>query len=64
MSFSTRNAYYLRVSNYRVIPLFLYLDERHVSYSSITWRIARTDNQVDWMTDRVLQLVIGSLQTK
>ena len=31
MTFSTRNAYYLRVSNYRVIPLFLYLDERHVS---------------------------------
>ncbi|OXC67961.1 hypothetical protein AYX13_03414 [Cryptococcus neoformans] len=48
MTFSTRNAYYLRVSNYRVIPLFLYLDERHV----------------DWMSDRVLQLVIASLQHK
>ncbi|WVQ77079.1 hypothetical protein IAR50_006762 [Cryptococcus sp. DSM 104548] len=46
--FSTRNAFYLRVSNYRIIPLFLYLDERHVN----------------WMTDRVLQLVIGSLQPK
>ena len=31
MQFSTRNACYLRASNYRVIPLFLYLDERHVS---------------------------------
>ncbi|WRT64256.1 uncharacterized protein IL334_001187 [Kwoniella shivajii] len=48
MHFSTRNAFYLRVSNYRVIPLFLYLDERHV----------------DWMSDRVLQLVIGALQPK
>ncbi|WVQ85095.1 hypothetical protein IAT38_007259 [Cryptococcus sp. DSM 104549] len=48
MPFSTRNAFYLRVSNYRVIPLFLYLDERHV----------------DWMTDPVLQLVIASLQPK
>ncbi|KAK8866026.1 hypothetical protein IAR55_001177 [Kwoniella newhampshirensis] len=48
MTFSTRNAYYLRVSNYRVIPLFLYLDERHV----------------DWMTDPVLQRVIAALQPK
>lgn len=31
MQFSTRNAFYLRASNYRVTPLFLYLDERHVS---------------------------------
>ncbi|WVR05986.1 hypothetical protein IAU60_003014 [Kwoniella sp. DSM 27419] len=48
MHFSTRNAFYLRASNYRVVPLFLYLDERHV----------------DWMTERVLQLVIGALQPK
>lgn len=34
MKFSTRNAFYLRASNYRVIPLFLYLDERHVSRSN------------------------------
>lgn len=48
MPFSTRNAYYLRASNYRTIPLFLYLDERHV----------------DWMSDIVLQRVIGGLQTQ
>jgi hypothetical protein len=30
MKFSTRNAFYLRASDYRVVPLFLYLDERHV----------------------------------
>ncbi|WVQ97366.1 hypothetical protein IAU59_004478 [Kwoniella sp. CBS 9459] len=48
MHFSTRNAFYLRASNYRVIPLFLYLDERHV----------------DWMSERVLHLVIGALQPK
>ncbi|GFZ43638.1 hypothetical protein JCM24511_01358 [Saitozyma sp. JCM 24511] len=48
MRFSTRNAFYLRASNYRVLPLFLYLDERHV----------------DWMSDQVLQLVIAELQPK
>jgi hypothetical protein len=48
MRFSTRNAFYLRASNYRVIPLFLYLDERHV----------------DWMRGDVLESVIGKLQPK
>jgi hypothetical protein len=48
MSFSSRNAYYLRVSNYRTIPLFLYLDERHV----------------DWMSDVVLQRVMAALQPR
>ncbi|ORX36089.1 hypothetical protein BD324DRAFT_630107 [Kockovaella imperatae] len=48
MRFSTRNAFYFRASNYRVIPLFLYLDERHV----------------DWMSDTILQLVIQELQPK
>lgn len=35
MKFSTRNAFYLRASNYRVIPLFLYLDERHVRWAKL-----------------------------
>lgn len=48
MRFSTRNAFYLRASNYRVVPLFLYLDERHV----------------DWMSDPILQHVIGDLHGK
>lgn len=48
MGFSTRNAFYLRASNYRVLPLFLYLDERHV----------------DWMSPAVLDAVIGRLQPK
>jgi len=48
MRFSTRNAYYLRASNYRVVPLFLYLDERHVL----------------WMNERVLSLVIAELQPR
>lgn len=48
MKFSTRNAFYLRASNYRIVPLFLYLDERHV----------------DWMSERVLQLVIADLKDK
>ncbi|TXT09037.1 hypothetical protein VHUM_02511 [Vanrija humicola] len=48
MRFSTRNAFYLRASNYRVVPLFLYLDERHV----------------DWMSEKVLNLVIEDLKDK
>ena len=46
--YSTRNAYYLRVSNYKVIPLFLYLDERHVN----------------WMSDEVLDEVVEDLRPK
>ncbi|KAG1755592.1 hypothetical protein EDB19DRAFT_1625886 [Suillus lakei] len=44
--FSVRNAYYLRVSASSVIPLYLYLDERHV----------------DWMSDKVLQYVLADLR--
>lgn len=44
--FSVRNAYYLRVSASSVIPLYLYLDERHV----------------DWMSDMVLQHVLADLR--
>ncbi|KAG2141794.1 uncharacterized protein EDB93DRAFT_1229731 [Suillus bovinus] len=44
--FSVRNAYYLRVSASSVIPLYLYLDERHV----------------DWMSDTVLQHVLADLR--
>jgi hypothetical protein len=46
--FSTRNAYYLRVTNYKILPVFLYLDERHV----------------DWMSSGVLDAVIEALQPK
>lgn len=48
MRFSTRNAFYLRASNYRVIPLYLYLDERHV----------------DWMSRDILDAVINKMQSK
>lgn len=44
--FSVRNAYYLRVSESSVIPLYLYLDERHVN----------------WMSDKVLQHVLADLR--
>jgi hypothetical protein len=46
--YSTRNAYYLSVSNYKVLPLFLYLDERHVN----------------WMSDEVLEAVVEDLKPK
>lgn len=46
--YSTRNAYYLRVSTYKVIPFFLYLDERHVN----------------WMSDEVLDAVVDDLKPK
>ncbi|KIM90906.1 hypothetical protein PILCRDRAFT_1146 [Piloderma croceum F 1598] len=46
MTFHTRNAYYLRISSTNVLPLYLYLDERHL----------------DWMSDRVLQYVLADLR--
>ncbi|KAI0750751.1 hypothetical protein C8Q80DRAFT_1250317 [Daedaleopsis nitida] len=46
MRFATRNAYYLRISATTVLPLYLYLDERHV----------------DWMSERVLQHVLADLR--
>ncbi|KAJ7283538.1 hypothetical protein C8J57DRAFT_738180 [Mycena rebaudengoi] len=48
MPFRTRNPYYLRISEKNVLPLYLYLDERHVS----------------WMSDNVLQHVLADLQPK
>ncbi|KAF8138427.1 hypothetical protein EV363DRAFT_1393879 [Boletus edulis] len=46
MTFRPRNAYYLRISTHIVLPLFLYLDERHI----------------DWMSDVVLQHVLADLR--
>ncbi|KAI9001080.1 hypothetical protein BD414DRAFT_526393 [Trametes punicea] len=46
MKFQTRNLYYLRISATTVIPLYLYLDERHV----------------EWMSERVLQHVLSDLR--
>ncbi|EKM59196.1 uncharacterized protein PHACADRAFT_191517 [Phanerochaete carnosa HHB-10118-sp] len=46
MKFNTRNAYYLRVSENTVLPLYLYLDEQHV----------------EWMSERVLQHVLADLR--
>ncbi|KAI0053000.1 hypothetical protein FA95DRAFT_1579688 [Auriscalpium vulgare] len=48
MSFHTRNSYYLRISASAVLPLYVYLDDRHVS----------------WMSDRVLQYVLADLKPK
>ncbi|KAL6309654.1 hypothetical protein BKA93DRAFT_821379 [Sparassis latifolia] len=46
MRFGVRNVYYLRISASTVIPLYLYLDERHV----------------EWMSERVLQHVLADLR--
>jgi len=46
MSFSTRNSFYLRISRTTVLPVYIYLDERHVK----------------WMSDRVLQHVLSDLR--
>lgn len=46
MKFATRNAYYLRVSENTVLPLYLYLDEQHI----------------EWMSERVLQHVLADLK--
>ncbi|KAG5639258.1 hypothetical protein H0H81_004919 [Sphagnurus paluster] len=46
MTFQTRNPYYLRISEKNVLPLYLYLDERHLG----------------WMSDMVLQHVLADLR--
>ncbi|KAJ7180211.1 hypothetical protein C8R43DRAFT_972216 [Mycena crocata] len=48
MPFRTRNPYYLRISEKNVLPLYVYLDSRHVN----------------WMTDNILQHVLADLQPK
>ncbi|KAF7433043.1 hypothetical protein PC9H_004989 [Pleurotus ostreatus] len=48
MPFHARNAYYLRISQKHVLPLYVYLDERHL----------------DWMSDVVLQHVIADLRPR
>ncbi|KAK7695917.1 hypothetical protein QCA50_000556 [Cerrena zonata] len=48
MRFSTRNTYYLRISANAILPLYLYLDEKHV----------------DWMNERVFQHVLEDLRLK
>ncbi|KAL1747701.1 hypothetical protein HDZ31DRAFT_31380 [Schizophyllum fasciatum] len=46
MPFHARNAYYLKISERNVLPLYVYLDERHI----------------DWMDDRILQHVLADLR--
>ncbi|KAG9086193.1 hypothetical protein FRC06_003224 [Ceratobasidium sp. 370] len=46
MFFQTRNLYHLRVNKHTVIPLYLYLDEKHV----------------DWMTRSILNEIIADLK--
>ncbi|KAI0081714.1 hypothetical protein K474DRAFT_1671623 [Panus rudis PR-1116 ss-1] len=48
MRFSKRNLYYLRISANTILPLYLYLDEKHV----------------DWMSERVLQQVLEDLRNR
>ncbi|KAL1722438.1 hypothetical protein EV715DRAFT_270434 [Schizophyllum commune] len=46
MPFRARNAYYLKISERNVLPLYVYLDERHL----------------DWMNDQILQHVLADLR--
>ncbi|KAH8118321.1 hypothetical protein DFH11DRAFT_1502225 [Phellopilus nigrolimitatus] len=46
MPFRARNTFYLRVSATDVLPLYLYLDERHL----------------DWMSERTLKSVVSDLR--
>ncbi|KAH9951646.1 hypothetical protein B0H21DRAFT_818089 [Amylocystis lapponica] len=48
MRFGVRNAYYLRISAGTVLPLYLYLDERHI----------------EWMSERILQHVLEDLRPR
>ncbi|KAF8974454.1 hypothetical protein BDZ97DRAFT_24566 [Flammula alnicola] len=45
-AYSTRNSFYLRISKNIVLPIYIYLDERHVN----------------WMSDKVLQHVLSDLR--
>ncbi|KAK0206402.1 hypothetical protein DFS33DRAFT_1381508 [Desarmillaria ectypa] len=46
MTFRPRNPYYLRISERNVLPLYLYLDDRHL----------------DWMSDRILQQALEDIR--
>ncbi|KAF8914009.1 hypothetical protein CPB84DRAFT_44079 [Gymnopilus junonius] len=46
MAYSTRNSFYLRISKRVVLPVYVYLDERHVN----------------WMSDKILQHVLADLR--
>ncbi|TRM67697.1 hypothetical protein BD626DRAFT_479557 [Schizophyllum amplum] len=46
MPFHARNAYYLKISDRNILPLYVYLDERHL----------------DWMNDHILQHVLADLR--
>jgi len=46
MDYSTRNSFYLRISKNIVLPIYVYLDERHVN----------------WMSDTILQHVLSDLR--
>jgi len=46
MTFRTRNLYYLRISKGTVLPIYIYLDKRHV----------------EWMSDTTLQHVMADLR--
>ncbi|KAJ3710439.1 hypothetical protein FB446DRAFT_639794 [Lentinula raphanica] len=48
MTFRPRNPYYLRISKKDVLPVYLYLDDRHV----------------EWMNDTVMQHVLEDLRPK
>ncbi|KAF5363927.1 hypothetical protein D9756_000477 [Leucocoprinus leucothites] len=48
MGFKARNLYYLRIAEQTVLPVYLYLDERHL----------------DWMSDQVLQHVLSDLRPR
>lgn len=46
MSYRHRNALYLRISSHTVLPLYLYLDDKHTS----------------WMNDRLLQRIVADMK--
>ncbi len=46
MGYRHRNLLHLRISSHVILPLYLYLDDRHTS----------------WMTDEILQRVVADLR--
>ena len=66
MKFNTRNAYYLRVSENTILPLYVSLPpalRSEGSYSkSVVLQLYLDEQHVDWMSERVLQHVLADLR--
>src|SRR5258705_13808164 len=63
MPFTTRNPFYLRISNSTVLPTYVSGVLVHQSFYSVKHcQIYLDDRHVQWMSDTVLQFVLSDLR--